>query len=149
MILSSSEFEMFADDSTHYTSSKTVHDLNMKLTENSKPICNWISKNEMILNVNKTKSMIFGSRIRCKDAFSSFEVSVCDQPITSVECHKLVGIYLDRNILWDNHINKLCQKLRSKLYLFNRIKHFLPHHARIQFFNGIVQPNIDYCASVW
>ena len=145
----SSEFEMFADDSTHYTSSKTVHDLNMKLTENSKPICNWISKNEMILNVNKTESMIFGSRIRCKDAFSSFEVSVCDQPITSVECHKLVGIYLDRNILWDNHINKLCQKLRSKLYLFNRIKHFLPHHARIQFFNGIVQPNIDYCASVW
>ena len=34
----SSEFEMFVDDSTHYTSSKTVHDQNMKLTENSKPI---------------------------------------------------------------------------------------------------------------
>ena len=52
-------------------------------------------------------------------------------------------------MLWDNHVNKLCQKLRSKLYLFNRIKHFLPHNARMQFFNGIVQPNIDYCASVW
>ena len=102
-----------------------------------------------LLSVNKTKSMILSSRIRCKDAFSSFEVSVCDQPITSVECHKLVGIYLDRNIIWDNHINKLCQKLRSKLYMFNRIKYFLPHHARIQFFNGIVQPNNDYCASVW
>ena len=26
----------FADDSTHYTSSKTIHDLNMKMTQNSK-----------------------------------------------------------------------------------------------------------------
>ena len=70
--------------------------------------------------------MIFGSRIRCKDTFSLFNVSVCDKPITSVQCHKLVGIYLDRNILWYNHINKLYQKLRSKLYLFNSINHFLP-----------------------
>ena len=47
-------------------------------------------------NVNNTESMIFGSHFRCKNEFSSFEVSVCDQPISTMECHIFI---LDRNIL--------------------------------------------------
>ena len=53
------------------------------------------------------------------------------------------------DLSWGVHVNEVCRKVKSKLYLFSRIKVFLPRPARKQFFNSFILPHFDYCLSVW
>ncbi len=46
---------MYADGSTMCNSAKTVQEVNQVLTENSKPLYEWIDKNSMVLNIPKTR----------------------------------------------------------------------------------------------
>ena len=63
--------------------------------------------------------------------------------INSLDCT------FNKFLSWNLHINYLCSKLRSRLYLFNKIKHYLPLGARIRFYEGLVQPIIDYGCVIW
>ena len=58
--ISDIRFNMYADYST----------LNQSLTTNSKPLCDWIDANCMVLNADKTECMLLGTRqkLRCANA---------------------------------------------------------------------------------
>ena len=143
------EFDMFADDSTLYTSANSVDELNKSLSTNSNQISTLIKHNSMVLNIDKTECMIFGTKPKCKKNIDKFNITMCNKRITSVKSHKLVGLHLDNYLQWDIHIENLCKKIKCKLFLFNKIKHYLPHFARIQFYDCMVQSVIDYGCSTW
>ncbi len=50
---------------------------------------------------------------------------------------------------WTTHVSHLCYKLHSRLYLFNKIKNYMPAFVRKQYFDGLVQPVIDYGCVIW
>jgi len=52
---------MYADDSTLYYAAKTVSELNNILTAELNRVFDWIKRNKLVLNISKTKSIIFGS----------------------------------------------------------------------------------------
>ena len=66
-----------------------------------------------------------------------------------MDTHKLLGIHLDNHLTWNIHIDKLCNKVKSRLFLFRKIKYLLPLQARMQFFEGYVQPLLDYGCIIW
>ncbi len=72
-----------------------------------------------------------------------------DYVITPVSSHKLLGTHLDNTLSWDKHVNALCGKIKSRLYIFNKIKYLLPPKCRLDYFNGLVQPLIDFNCVVW
>ena len=84
-----------------------------------------------------------------KESVNDFSVELSGQPINVVQSHKLLGLHLDAHMTCDKHISNLCQRLHSRLFLFNKIKYLLSWDAKVLFFNGLVQPSIDYCCTVW
>ena len=139
---------MYADDSTLYATAKNTKELNEHLTSACKPITTWIRRNNMLLNIEKTECMIFHSKNKSRDS-KEFSVKVDNANLNSVPHHKLLGVYLDNKLTFETHINKLCSKLHQQLFLFNRIKYLLPQYAKCKYFNGFVQPHIDYGCTIW
>ncbi len=63
--------------------------------------------------------------------------------------HKLLGLHIDNTLSWTTHVSHLCSKLHRRLYLFNKIKNHMPAFVRKQYFDGLVQPVIDYGCVIW
>ena len=69
--------------------------------------------------------------------------------LTNVDSDKLLGVIIDKNLSWNAHVDSICQKIKSRLFLLQKIRKFLPMSARKKFFNSYILPHFDYCIAVW
>ena len=147
--IENTEFDMYADDSTLYDTSPLATELSTSLSQNSTPICGWIKNNRMVLNVDKTEVILIGTKKRRGPQARNFSVSVQDTNIKQVESHKLLGLHIDKYLDWSVHVQSVCKKISSKLFLFRKLKHLLPCNTRLKYFNSMIQPHIDYCLAIY
>ena len=69
--------------------------------------------------------------------------------IANVDSDKILGVYLDNNLLMNVRIDHICTKLSRLLGLLYRIRRCLSIEAKILFYNSYVQPCFDYCVTTW
>ena len=53
---------MYADETAIYLGSQTVHALNIYLNQDLERLAEWLEDNNLVLNVAKTKSLLFTSQ---------------------------------------------------------------------------------------
>ena len=103
----------------------------------------------MVLNAEKTECMLLGTRQKLRSPSAAFCVHTDNGTVSSVDTHKLLGLYVDNCLTWSVHVTKLCSKLRSRLYLFHQVKRLMPIRAGKLYFSGMVQPLIDNGCMIW
>ena len=64
----------------------------------------WLKLNQLSLNVKKTKSVIFN---RKQKQIAAITLSINGEDIENIEHFNFLGIILDENLSWKNHINML------------------------------------------
>ena len=69
--------------------------------------------------------------------------------IDEVAADKVLGVFIDNNLSWTNHVNDLTKRISQKLYQLSKIEHFLNADARKQFFHVHIQSIIDYASTLW
>ena len=69
--------------------------------------------------------------------------------LQQVSQQKVIGVVVDDNLKWREHVNGVYKKIYQTLALFRRIKQFLPQWSRILFYNSYIMPHLDYCVTVW
>ena len=57
---------LFADDTIIYTSGDSIDEVQSKLQTCLDNICNWYSRNRLLINIEKSKVMIIGSNWKLK-----------------------------------------------------------------------------------
>ena len=62
---------------------------------------------------------------------------------------KILGVFVDNNLTWFDHIKHLQKKISSGIWLLTKIKKFLSQAHRVQFYKSYIQPHIDFCNIVW
>ena len=62
---------------------------------------------------------------------------------------KLLGIYIDENLRWTDHIDHLCANISSKISLLRQLSTYIPTEAQKMFYQGYILPLIDYGSSTW
>jgi hypothetical protein len=62
---------------------------------------------------------------------------------------KSLGVFIDHNLSWNIHIERLCKKIASGIGALKRTRPFVPYHTLVSIFNSLVQPHFDYCSVVW
>jgi len=142
--------DMYADDSTLYTRGTSVDELSDKLTMALGNVQNWCLSNGMIINIKKTKTMTIStyqkeSKIGCTDLKVHYDNKLLD----SVPHEKLLGVTIDKHLLWKEHINTVTSTLSKNLALLRRIRTYLPTNIRILYYKVYFQPIIDYCNTIW
>ena len=71
----------------------------------------------------------------------------------NVEHFSYLGVTLSTTMNWNEHVAILSSKINKRLGLLRRIRHLLPHSARLLFYNCLVLPLFDYgdllCLFLW
>jgi hypothetical protein len=101
-----------------------------------------------ILNISKSKFIVIGSRQRLSN-LSSISIVTDNMSIEEVSSFTYLGVVVNRHITWQDHIDKISNKINKKLGLLKRIKSCLPLEARFMIFNSYVLPLFDYADIFW
>ena len=133
---------MYADDTRITYAGSDLHFI-------SRPwkLSKWIVSNRLTLNATKTEFMLIGSRQRLSTLSYTLERSIDNVPIEQVPSVKSLGIYIDENLTWHSHIDKLCKKIASGA--IKRVKPFVPQSTILNTYISLVQSHFDYCRLVW
>lgn len=119
---------LFADDTTLLTrgcEDSSIRSLNEAST--------WFSANKLKLNVSKTQNIIFSSN---KSHSKSNVV-------------KLLGITLDPGLNWMAHIDCLCSKLSSQIFVMRQLRPSLDNNTmRIVYFS-LIHSRLSYGITLW
>jgi len=90
------------------------------LQENIVVVENWCKMNNMKLNPNKSKCMLIGTSKKLKQQ-SSFNIYTNETILENVDAHKLMGIYINKNLKWNVHISYIYNKMMSLIHLLKRL----------------------------
>ena len=115
---------MYADDTTLYASDYSIGSIQTKLQSDVENVNKWCRLNNMALNPTKSNCMLIGSPYYTKHN-NNLIINIDNSRIDCVEQQKILGVYFDRNLTWNIQVDKVYNKLNSKLGLLRRIKPYL------------------------
>ena len=114
---------MFADDANLHISHQNPKILQVIVNEEIKKIENWMQLNKLTLNYDKCKYMIISRRPLSP---SQFSLKMNNLTIERTDCIKYLGVLMDVNLSWKNHVLKLNKKLSKICGLFFKLRHYVP-----------------------
>ena len=137
---------LFADDTTVYFASENITELSNTLQSELHLLLDWIDENKLILNVTKTKSMLFMNKHATNDQLC---LSLRGSGIEQVHEAKLLGVTLDEHLSWDKHIANTVKKMGVSISCIRRCSSFLTPASRVLVTQALVLSHLDYCSAVW
>ena len=69
--------------------------------------------------------------------------------LNRVDFTKSLGVLIDENLTWSNHINAISKKISSGIGSIKRICRCVPPATLHNIYHGLVQSHFDYCSVVW
>ena len=97
-------------------------DLNNNINEELPKMYDWLNINKLVLNVYKTKAMIF--RLSQKKVEKPV-LLINGSLIECVSNFNFLGIPINNNLEWDRHINKVAHNISRTNGILNKLKHCL------------------------
>ena len=97
------------------------------------------------MNLSKTNYIVFGSLK--KDW--NFSITVNNTIIDKVNSTKFLGVVIDSNLTWADHINLIALKISKSVGILSKLKHSLPRKILRTLYQTLILPHLSYCCSVW
>lgn len=141
------KFLIYADDTAVIIKDPTVQGLQLKVDSLILDIEKWFISNRLSLNASKTYYQVY-SNIR-SSTMNDLNVTVRGSRIKRDNSVKYLGVKVDENLKWDNHINETSKKISRNIGIMGRVKSFLSSRELLLLYNSLVLPHINYCAMVW
>ena len=106
-------------------------------------ICKWCDRNQLTINISKTKGMIFGNRdVIKKTTLPKFKIK--NQELSYVTSYNYLGIKLDYQLNFESHTKESARQVAHKVYILSKIRPFLNIKQAIQIYKTKVLPYFDY-----
>jgi len=139
---------LFADDTTVYKSSSNIRELINSIENDLASLHDWFCANKLSLNVSKTNFILFSPKSNDKNVGIT-KINLGIQSIQRVNSAKFLGIYIDDELQWDEHINHIYRKLASGCYAVNATKNILTVSNLKQLYYSLVHPHLSYGIILW
>ena len=147
--LSNSKPRMYADDTILSASAVSSTELFSKMNTDLINIRNWLLANKLSLNVTKTEYMLFGSTHRLSNLGKPNILKIGDEEIKRVDKTKYLGMSLDEQLTWTEHIEQLCLRVNRSINGLKQARHYVPTDTLKLMYNALIQPTFDYCDTVY
>ena len=89
--------------------------------------------------------MLLGSRQKLSTLSNPLVLSIDNVAIEHVSSVKSLGIFIDENLRWQTHIDKLSKKVASGIGATKRIRPFVPPPTLHCIYNALIQSHFNYC----
>ena len=139
---------MYADDTMIYTTGLRPDDVMMKIQEDIQRAEQWMKSNQLVLNLTKTKSLLFGTAQKLAGA-TGFKILIQGKEIDRVSNFCYLGVTLDENFSWKEHVGEVFNKVNKHLGLLGCIQLCLTIQAAKCIYNGLILPVLSYTDTAW
>ena len=69
--------------------------------------------------------------------------------IRNVNVSKFLGVYIDKNLSWREHIAKVIRRVRQTVGIIGRARSFMNETQLLLLYNTMVLPHLQYCLLIW
>ena len=115
------------------------------LEKESETARKWFKQNQMIVNPDKFEAMVLG-RHKQKEKIN---LNINEAEIKGQNSVTLLGVEIDNELNFNNHISNICKKAGNKINAISRIQNFLDQKEKEALVNTFVYSNFNFCSVVW
>jgi len=135
---------LFADDTNLFISGSDATMLEQKMNHDVGNISEWLKCNKLSLNIKKTHFMTLRNK-----KVPNIKLHIDSQPIEQVNHTKFLGVIIDQNISWKNHIAYISGKVAKGIGIIKKARKYLNKETLINLYYSFIYPYLIYCNHVW
>ena len=105
----------------------------------------WFRKNEMVVNSDKFQAIILNR----KEAQAAHKLIIDNKEIKTTNSIKLLGINIDDQLKFNEHISILCCQAAMQLNALSRLQKYMGKAEKEAIINSFILSNFNYCHLVW
>ena len=147
-----SNIKLCADDSNLFVTANNLSDLFQIANDELLNLSHWISANKLHINYDKTNFMIFDPFHKIKNKplhYQHHKLSFSNHIIERVHCVRYLGLLIDDQLNWTDHINYLIGRVSSVMGILYRYKNVLPWNCKKNIYFALVHSIIIYGIEVY
>ena len=137
----------FADDTNLIHFSKSVNRLNKYVNLDLKNLTYWLNANRISLNVKKTELVIFKHQRKKLD--SPIKIKLSRKRLYPSKSVKYLGIKIDENLNWKQHIHDIAIKLNRANALLSIIRNYVNKLTLRTIYFAIFDSHINLANLTW
>ena len=137
----------YADDNTTYGVEKDVMTLLKSLESDTNKVLEWFRFNEM--KPNQGKCHLIVADVNHKNYDSKSFVYLEDAFLESEDIVKLLGILIDKELTFEDHINWLLKKANQKLHALMRVSKYMNQEKLRILLKTFIESQFNYCPLIW
>ena len=131
----------YADDTTPYSCARNTQTVITELKSISCKIFHWFQYNHLKTNPGKCRLLLSSK--------TPTDVSIGYASIKTSSKATLLGILIDSELSFDQHISSICSKASKKLHALGRIASFMSFNKRRTLMKAFIESQFNYCPLIW
>lgn len=138
-----SNVKIFADDTSLFSKVNLTNSVTI-LNNDMVNISKWANQWKMSFNPDVTKQAVevYFSRKTSTNAQSLILFN--GNPVSSEPFQKHLGLYLDKTLSFDHHLEEKIAKVNKLIGMISRLRSVLPRHSLITIYKAFARPHLDY-----
>lgn len=137
---------LFADDTSLTVVEKSRESMEMQLFVEANSLLEWFAMNRLQVNATKTALLDFSISKQKEVGVSCL---VDSYEVHSVNNVNFLGLKLDKNLNYHDHINKVSKSVCTGIFILRRLSHLLDVSLLISVYYGVVYPHLSYGIQIW
>ena len=149
------EIILFADDINIFVKAKSLKLAYQTANELLRQINDYMVCNKLHINLEKSCYMHFkkyipiSSRVDSLSNEMTYSIHINQSELKKVTHTKFLGVIIDKNLTWEQHIKALSKKLASCTGSLNRIIQLIPKNLHKELYYTLFESNLAYGVTVW
>lgn len=135
---------LFADGCVIYKEITNQNDT-LTLQSDLTTLSEWCSKWQMKINIEKTKHVKFGPSLNLLPN----EYLIKNSAVESISSIKYLGVLFNYNLKWNDHVELITSKAFRKLGVIKRRLRLANSGTKLQAFNSLIKPSLEYASNIW
>ena len=132
-----------ADDSTPYACDANLKILLQNIESDVASAIMWFDANYMLLNQPKCHFLTSST------SPEQLWIQVGEQVIWESMKEKLLGVTIDKNLLFNHHVQILCNKASAKVTALGRLIKIVSMEKKKMLMNAFIESQFSYCPLIW
>ena len=133
----------YADDNVLSCTANSSENLKQCLEQNVSNMLTWFNLNGMKANPDKFQLISFGNNNSLEN------ICIGDSVISSQPVIKYLGIYVDENLTFHDHVSHICKKAGRQASAMMRLCNMLDQDTKLLLYKSFIMSNFEYCPLVW
>ena len=145
-------FIMYADDTTLNSTLESFGNINntayiqTAINNELDKIVKWLDLNKLCLNVSKSRFMLFHKPPK---VIPQLEFCVKQNIIEYVENFTFLGLTIDCQLTWKNHINLISLKISRVIGILQKLKYMFPSCILKTLYSSLIFSQMNYGLLAW